>query len=52
MASLRQKVEAELDFGFDLDPQRLAPLVRDIGVVDARFKKEVKRFLRVKGTKV
>ncbi len=58
MASLREKVEAELEqpymafrhffthaYGFDLDPQRLAPLVRDARAVCACFKKEAKRFV-------
>ena len=31
-------------YGFDLDPQRLAPLVRDVRAVCACFKKEAKRF--------
>ena len=32
-------------YGFDLDPQRLAPLVRDVRAVCACFKKEAKRFV-------
>ena len=32
-------------YGFDLDPQRLAPLVRDVRAVYACFKKEAKRFV-------
>jgi hypothetical protein len=38
-------------YGFDLDPQRLAPLVRDIRSVSACFKKEAKRFVRRQGIK-
>jgi uncharacterized protein YutE (UPF0331/DUF86 family) len=38
-------------YGFDLDPQRLAPLVRDIRSVCACFKKEAKRFVRRQGIK-
>ncbi|MEI7941483.1 MAG: hypothetical protein WCK27_32800 [Verrucomicrobiota bacterium] len=38
-------------YGFDLDPQRLAPLVRDIRSVCACFKKEAKRFVRMQGIK-
>ena len=33
-------------YGFELDPERLQPLVRDVPTVYARFKKEVKRFAR------
>ena len=32
-------------YGFDLDPQRLAPLVRDVRAVCACFKKEANRFV-------
>jgi uncharacterized protein YutE (UPF0331/DUF86 family) len=32
-------------YGFDLDPQRLVPLIRDVRAVCACFKKEAKRFL-------
>jgi uncharacterized protein YutE (UPF0331/DUF86 family) len=38
-------------YGFDLDPQRLAPLVREARAVHACFKKEVKRFARRHVTK-
>jgi hypothetical protein len=38
-------------YGFDLDPQRLAPLVRDIRSVCACFKKEAKRFVHLQGIK-
>ena len=38
-------------YGFDLDPQRLAPLVRDIRSVCACFKTEAKRFVRMRGIK-
>lgn len=34
-------------YGFDLDPQRLLPLVRDSRSVCACFKKEAKRFVRM-----
>ena len=34
-------------YGFDLDPQRLAPLVRDVRVVCACFKKQAKRFVNL-----
>ena len=33
-------------YGFELDPERLQPLVRDVPTVYARFKKEVGRFAR------
>ena len=33
-------------YGFDLDPQRLRPLVRVVRPVHASFKKEAKRFAR------
>jgi uncharacterized protein YutE (UPF0331/DUF86 family) len=33
-------------YGFDLDPQRLAPLVREAREIHACFKKEAKRFAR------
>ena len=32
-------------YGFDLDPQRLAPLIRDVRAVFACFKAEVRRFV-------
>jgi hypothetical protein len=32
-------------YGFDLDPQRLAPLVRDVRAVCGGFKKEARRFV-------
>ncbi len=35
-------------YGFELDPERLQPLVRDMPAVYARFKKEVKRFARAR----
>ncbi len=38
-------------YGFDLDPQRLAPLVREVRAVCACFKKEAKRFVSMQGTK-
>jgi len=38
-------------YGFDLDPQRLAPLVRDIRAVCGCFKKEAKRFVRIQATR-
>jgi uncharacterized protein YutE (UPF0331/DUF86 family) len=38
-------------YGFDLDPQRLAPLVREVHAVHACFKKEVKRFVRMDATR-
>ena len=66
MASLREKLETELRdrlvpymafrhffthaYGFDLDPQRLAPLVREVRAVYACFKKEAKRFVRLQAT--
>jgi uncharacterized protein YutE (UPF0331/DUF86 family) len=37
-------------YGFDLDPQRLAPLVRDVRAVCACFKKEAKRFVGMQVT--
>lgn len=43
MASLREKVEAD---GFELDPERLRPLVADLDAIYAGFKTEVKRFVR------
>ena len=38
-------------YGFDLDPERLRPLVRDVPEVYARFKKEVKRFARAQANR-
>ena len=38
-------------YGFDLDPQRLAPLVRDVRAVCACFKKEAKRFVSIQAKK-
>ena len=38
-------------YGFDLDPQRLAPLVRDLRAACGRFKLEVKRFVTIQATK-
>jgi len=38
-------------YGFDLDPQRLAPLVRDIRAVCGWFKKEAKRFVSAQATR-
>jgi hypothetical protein len=35
-------------YGFDLDPQRLAPLVREIRSVGDCFKKEAKRFVSMR----
>lgn len=32
-------------YGFDLDPRRLAPLVRDVGAVCGCFKNEAKQFV-------
>ena len=34
-------------YGFELDPQRIAPLVREVRPVVASFKKEVERFVRL-----
>jgi len=34
-------------YGFDLDPQRLQPLVRDVRLVYAGFQQETKRFVRM-----
>jgi len=36
-------------YGFDLDPQRVAPLVRNIRSVCTCFKKEARRFVRMHG---
>jgi hypothetical protein len=33
-------------YGFDLDPERLLPLIREIRPIYARFKKEAARFVR------
>ena len=33
-------------YGFDLDPERLAPLIRDVRSVYGCFKKEARRFAR------
>jgi hypothetical protein len=38
-------------YGFDLDPQRLAPLVREVRAVYACFKKEAKQFVRMLATR-
>jgi hypothetical protein len=38
-------------YGFDLDPQRLAPLVRDVRAVCGCFKKEAKRFVSMQATR-
>ena len=38
-------------YGFELDPERLRPLVRDVPEVYARFKKEVKRFARAQANR-
>lgn len=38
-------------YGFDLDPQRLAPLVRDVRVVCGCFRREAKRFVRMQTTR-
>jgi hypothetical protein len=38
-------------YGFDLDPQRLAPLVRDARAVCGGFKEEAKRFVNRQATK-
>jgi hypothetical protein len=38
-------------YGFDLDPQRLAPLVRDVRAACGCFKREVKRFVSMLATK-
>jgi uncharacterized protein YutE (UPF0331/DUF86 family) len=35
-------------YGFDLDPERLAPLVREIRAVFATFKREARRFARTR----
>jgi uncharacterized protein YutE (UPF0331/DUF86 family) len=37
-------------YGFDLDPRRLAPLVRNIRAVSGCFKKEAKRFVSMQAT--
>jgi hypothetical protein len=37
-------------YGFDLDPQRLAPLVRDVRAICGCFKKEAKRFVSKQAT--
>jgi len=37
-------------YGFDLDAQRLAPLVRDVRVVCACFKKEARQFVTTQAT--
>ena len=39
-------------YGFDLDRQRLQPLVKGIRPVYARFKREAKRFVRVQAKSV
>jgi len=56
MASLQEKIEAFRHFfthayGFDLDPQRMAPLVREVRPVFASFKKEAKEFVRLQAMK-
>ena len=38
-------------YGFDLDPHRLAPLVRDVRAACGCFKREVKRFVSKQATK-
>jgi hypothetical protein len=38
-------------YGFDLDPHRLEPLVRDVRAVCGCFKKEAKRFARLQVTR-
>ena len=38
-------------YGFDLDPRRLAPLIRDVRAVYACFKQEVNRFVSVQATR-
>ena len=38
-------------YGFDLDPQRLAPLVRDVREVYGCFRKEVERFVGLQATR-
>ena len=38
-------------YGFDLDPERLAPLVRDVRAVYGCFKKEARRFVRMQAAK-
>ena len=38
-------------YGFDLDPQRLAPLVQDVRAACGCFKLEVKRFVKMQVTK-
>jgi len=38
-------------YGFDLDPQLIAPLVRDVRLVFASFKKEAKQFARLQAMK-
>ena len=38
-------------YGFDLDPQRLAPLVRDVRAACGCFKLELKRFVSMQATK-
>jgi hypothetical protein len=38
-------------YGFDLDPQRIAPLVREVRPVYASFKNEAKQFVRLQATK-
>jgi hypothetical protein len=38
-------------YGFDLDPQRLAPLVRDVRPACGCLKREVKRFVITQATK-
>jgi uncharacterized protein YutE (UPF0331/DUF86 family) len=38
-------------YGFDLDPQRLAPLVREVRPVYASFKKEARQFVRLQTLK-
>ena len=38
-------------YGFELDPERLRPLVRDVSSVYARFKKEVMRFGRAQANR-
>jgi len=38
-------------YGFDLDPERMAPLIRDVRPVYACFKREARRFVRMQAAR-
>jgi hypothetical protein len=38
-------------YGFDLDPQRMKPLVREVRPVFASFKREARKFVRLQAVK-